>query len=92
MLTAYQDVENNLAALRHLEEESRTQNSAVLATGIALTQARFRYLEGQTTYLEVATTETAALQAQLSAMSIESRRMSASVLLIKALGGGWEAR
>jgi outer membrane protein TolC len=90
VLTAYQDVEDNLAALRRLEEESRTEASAVLATGVALQQARFRYAEGQVTYLEVASTETSALQAQLQEANIQSRRMVASVMLVKALGGGWQ--
>ena len=90
VLTAYRDVEDNLAALHQLEEESRTEAAAVLATGVALRQANYRYVEGQTTYLEVSTTETAALQAQLSAMTIQTRRLSASVLLVKALGGGWQ--
>jgi NodT family efflux transporter outer membrane factor (OMF) lipoprotein len=90
VLTAYQNVEDNIAALRQLEVESRTEAAAVLATEVALQQARFRYSEGQATYLEVATTETAALQAQLSANTIQARRMSTSVLLIKALGGGWQ--
>ena len=59
------------------------------ASGQALEQARYRYKEGLVTYLEVATTETIALQAQLSRVSILNRYMNASVLLVKALGGGW---
>jgi NodT family efflux transporter outer membrane factor (OMF) lipoprotein len=89
VLTAYQEVEDNLAALHHLQEESVTVSAAVLATGVAQSQAQIRYQEGQVTYLEVATTETAALQAQLSAITIQTRRLGASVSLIKALGGGW---
>lgn len=90
VLTAYREVEDSLAALRQLDEESRTQAAAVTATGVSLGQARIRYEEGQVTYLEVATTETAALQAQLAALMIQARRLETSVLLIKALGGGWE--
>lgn len=89
VLTAYQDVEDNLAALRQLETESNTQAQAVEATGIALQKSQDRYLAGLVTYLEVASTETAALQAQLSRINIQARRLDASVLLIKALGGGW---
>ena len=59
------------------------------ATVKALQQAQYRYKAGLVTYLEVATTETTALQAQLSRVSILNRRMDASVLLVKALGGGW---
>jgi NodT family efflux transporter outer membrane factor (OMF) lipoprotein len=89
-LTAFQEVEDNLAALRQLARESQTQADAVAATQVALEQARYRYKGGIVTYLEVATAETNALQAQLSAITIQTRRMTASVLLIKALGGGWQ--
>jgi NodT family efflux transporter outer membrane factor (OMF) lipoprotein len=90
VLTAYQDVEDNLIALRRLQEESETDAAAVLATGVALKQAQDRYRAGIVTYLEVSTAETAALQAQVQATTIQARRMSASILLIKALGGGWD--
>jgi outer membrane protein TolC len=89
VLTAYQEVEDNLAALHRLEQESISEAAAVTATGKALEQAQYRYKAGLVTYLEVATTETTALQAQLSRVSILNRRMDASVLLVKALGGGW---
>ena len=62
----------------------------MLATGHDLKQAQDRYGAGIVTYLEVSTAETAALQAQVQATTIQARRMSASVLLIKALGGGWD--
>lgn len=90
VLAAYQDVEDNLAALRQLEAESKTDAAAVEATATALDQAQKRYEAGIVTYLEVATAQTAALQAQLAAISIQSRRMAAAVLLVKALGGGWQ--
>jgi NodT family efflux transporter outer membrane factor (OMF) lipoprotein len=89
VLTAYQEVEDNLAALRQLQQESISEAAAVTATGKALQQAQYRYKAGLVTYLEVATTETTALQAQLSDVSIRLRRIDASVLLVKALGGGW---
>jgi NodT family efflux transporter outer membrane factor (OMF) lipoprotein len=91
VLTAYQDVEDNLAALRELKAESDTDAEAVKATSTALQQAQDRYTAGIVTFLEVATAETAALQAQITAVNIQARRMSASVLLIKALGGGWQS-
>jgi len=91
VLIAYQDVEDNLAALRQLQEESATDAAAVQATGTALDQAQQRYIAGIVTFLEVATAETAALQAQLAAVSIQARRMASSVLLVKALGGGWQS-
>ena len=89
VLNAYQEVEDNLAALRHLQQESVSEAAAVKATATALSQAKYRYKAGLVTYLEVATAETAALQAQQSNVTIQLRRMSASVLLVKALGGGW---
>ena len=90
VLTAYQDVEDNLAALRQLQAESESDAAAVQATRTALKQAQDRYEAGIVTFLEVSVAETAALQAQVTALSIQARRMSASVLLIKALGGGWQ--
>ena len=89
VLTAFQEVEDNLAALHRLEEESVSEAAAVTATRKALEQAQYRYKAGLVTYLEVSSTETTALQAQLTQMSILDRRMSACVLLIRALGGGW---
>ena len=89
VLIAYQEVEDNLAALHRLEQESLSEAAAVTATSKALEQARYRYKAGLVTYLEVATTETIALQAQLSRVNILNRSMDASVLLVKALGGGW---
>jgi NodT family efflux transporter outer membrane factor (OMF) lipoprotein len=89
VLVAYQEVEDNLAALRQLQQETGSEAAAVTATAQALQQAQYRYKAGLVTYLEVATTETTALQAQLSNVTIQLRRMSASILLVKALGGGW---
>jgi outer membrane protein TolC len=88
VLTAYQEVENNLTALHRLEQESISESAAVTATAKALQQAEYHYKAGLVTYLEVATTETIALQTQLSRVSILNRRMDASVLLVKVLGGG----
>jgi NodT family efflux transporter outer membrane factor (OMF) lipoprotein len=90
VLTAYQEVEDNLAALRQLQQESVSEAAAVAATAKALQQAQYRYRAGLVTYLEVATTENIALQAQLSNVTIQLRRMNATVLLVKALGGGWQ--
>lgn len=89
VLSAYQDVEDNLAALRELAAESVSATAAVRATGIELQQAQNRYRAGIATYLEVSSAETAALQARLTAVNIQARRLGAGVLLIKALGGGW---
>jgi outer membrane protein, multidrug efflux system len=89
VLAAYQDVEDNLAALRQLQRESVSQAAAVTATQGALEQANLRYKGGIVTYLEVVSTENAALAARLAAVDIGIRRTNATVLLVKALGGDW---
>jgi NodT family efflux transporter outer membrane factor (OMF) lipoprotein len=92
VLTAYQEVEDNLAALRELENENVSEAAGVAATGSALRQAQLQYQGGIVTYLQVVVTENAALSTQLSATNIQVRRMNATVLLIKALGGGWTTK
>jgi outer membrane protein, multidrug efflux system len=92
VLVAYQDVEDNLAAARELHQESLSEAAAVVATSKALQQAQYRYKAGLVTYLEVSTSENLSLQAQLSNVNIQLRRMTSSVLLVKALGGGWESK
>jgi NodT family efflux transporter outer membrane factor (OMF) lipoprotein len=89
ILTAFQEVEDNLAALRILEDESATQTRAVAAAQHSLSLSETRYRGGVTNYLEVTTAETAALSDEVTAVNLLTRRMAASVLLIKALGGGW---
>jgi NodT family efflux transporter outer membrane factor (OMF) lipoprotein len=90
VLTAYQEVEDNLAALVQLQQEHVSEAAAVTATATALKQSQYRYKAGLVTYLEVVTSENTSLQAQISYLSIQLRRMNSSVLLVKALGGGWE--
>jgi NodT family efflux transporter outer membrane factor (OMF) lipoprotein len=90
VLTAFQDVEDNLAALRQLQRESVSQAAAVEASQGAADQANLRYKGGIVTYLEVVATENAALAARLAAVDIQIRRAEATVLLIKALGGDWQ--
>jgi len=82
-------VEDNLAALRVLEDEARTQDAAVAAAQQSLQLSTNRYKGGVVTYLEVITAQTTALADQRAAIDILRRRMAATVLLIKALGGGW---
>jgi NodT family efflux transporter outer membrane factor (OMF) lipoprotein len=89
VLTAYQDVEDNLAAIRQLQRESVSQAGAVKATQGALDQANLRYKGGIVTYLEVVSTQNAALAARLTAVDIDIRRATAAVQLVKALGGDW---
>ena len=89
VLSAFEDVEDNLAALRILAQEATEQAAAVEAAQRSLDLASSRYQGGITTYLEVITAQTAALANQRSAIELLARRMVASVLLVKALGGGW---
>jgi len=89
-LDAFQQVEDNLAALRILEKETQTQKAAVTAAERSLQLSTNRYTGGLVTYLEVVTAQGAALENERAAVDILRRRMGASVLLIKALGGGWD--
>lgn len=91
VLTAYQEVEDNLAALRILEDEASTQAAAVAAAEHSLALSNNRYKGGVTTYLEVITAQNIALADEVAAVQVSGRRMVASVLLIKALGGGFDA-
>ena len=90
VLTAYGDVEDSLVALQQLEQENGSAAAAVKSTVRALQQAQNRYAAGATTYLEVVIAQNLSLQAQLTAANVQLRRLSASVALIKALGGGWQ--
>jgi NodT family efflux transporter outer membrane factor (OMF) lipoprotein len=90
VLTAFQEVEDSLAALRWLDDEARTQQAAVEAAERSLALSNNRYKGGVTSYLEVTTAQSAALADQRALVEIAGRRMNASVLLIKALGGGWD--
>ena len=89
VLTAFQDVEDNLAAQRILEQEATTEAGAVKAAEHSLDLSLHRYTGGVTSYLEVTTAQSLALSDERTAADILTRRMVASVLLIKALGGGW---
>jgi len=90
VLTAFREVEDQLAALRVLEEEARIQDNAVAASERSLTLATNRYRGGVATYLEVIAAQSAALANQRAAVNLLTRRMVASVLLVRGLGGGWQ--
>jgi NodT family efflux transporter outer membrane factor (OMF) lipoprotein len=90
VLTAFQNVEDNLSALRILEAEAQQQAKAVEAAEAVLLLSLNRYKGGVTTYLEVIIAQSAALPAERTAIDLLTRRMTATVLLIKALGGLWE--
>jgi NodT family efflux transporter outer membrane factor (OMF) lipoprotein len=88
-LTAYQQVEDNLAMLRILADEAEQQRQATAAAQESEQIFNNRYVGGVDTYLQVITAQTAALTNERNDIDIMRRRMDASVLLIKALGGGW---
>ena len=90
VLTGFQQVEDSLAAVRILENEADVQDEAVVAAQRSLDLSITRYKGGVTTYLEVITAQSAALSDQVTAVDILGRRMANTVLLIQALGGGWE--
>jgi NodT family efflux transporter outer membrane factor (OMF) lipoprotein len=90
VLTGFQQVEDNLAAVRILENEAKVQDEAVVAAQRSLDLSVTRYKGGVTSYLEVITAQSAALSDQVTAVNILGRRMASTVLLIQALGGGWE--
>jgi NodT family efflux transporter outer membrane factor (OMF) lipoprotein len=89
VLIAFREVEDQLAALRILDEESAIQRRAVEAAQRALMQATNRYRGGLANYLEVTSAQNAALINERTAAGIQTRQMNASVLLLKGLGGGW---
>jgi len=89
VLTSFQEVEDNLAALRILEEEAKVQDETVQSARLAVTLILNQYKAGLVNYTSVATVQATALSAEDTALSILNRRMAASVLLIAALGGGW---
>jgi len=89
VLTGFQQVEDNLAALRILEHEAQVQENAVVAAQKYLELANTRYKGGVTSYLEVTTAQSAALSDEVTAVNILGRRMVDAVTLVQALGGGW---
>jgi len=91
VLTAFQQVEDSLAALRILEQEAAAEDAAVANAQESLSISTDQYKSGITTYLQVIIAQAVALQNERAAVDILTRRMTASVLLIEALGGGWDA-
>ena len=90
VLSAFQQVEDNLAALRVLEQEAGVQATAVQSAQRSLDLSNTRYEGGVTSYLEVITAQNAALSDEVTAVNILGRRMASAVLLVEALGGGWD--
>ncbi|GFE58826.1 efflux transporter outer membrane subunit [Geobacter sp. AOG1] len=89
VLTGFQEVEDNLAALRILEEESRVQDQAVQAAEQVVSITTNQYQAGTVAYLNVLVAQSTALANERTALGLLGRRLTASVLLVKVLGGGW---
>jgi NodT family efflux transporter outer membrane factor (OMF) lipoprotein len=90
-LVAFQEVEDNLAALKILEEEAAAEDEAVKAAQKSTSITTNQYKAGTASYLNVITSQTAELGNERTAINVLGQRLNASVLLIKALGGGWDA-
>jgi len=90
-LTAFQEVEDNLVALSTIEKEREQQARATIAAERALDLFTKRYRDGVDTYLQVVTSQTTALQNERNGIDLQRRQMDASVLLVKAVGGGWDS-
>jgi NodT family efflux transporter outer membrane factor (OMF) lipoprotein len=90
VLTAFQQVEDNLSALRILAQVIEQQDSAVQSDARSLKEAEVRYRAGLDPYLNVIAAETVLLTDQQASVTFRAQRMVASVQLIKALGGGWD--
>lgn len=91
VLIAFQEVEDNLAALRILEQEAAVQDEAVKAAEQSLAIITNQYKQGTVAYVAVIVAQTIVLNNRISAMNVLGRRMTATVLLIEAMGGGWQA-
>jgi len=91
VLTAFQQVEDNLVALRILSQELRQQDMAVTSAQRNLQAAQQRYQAGIDPYLNVISAQTTLLTNQQTAVNLRRQQMTASVQLIEALGGGWDA-
>jgi len=92
VLTAFQQVEDNLASLRILGQQIQQQDAAVAAAQRTLGLAADRYKLGIDPYLNVITAQTTLLSAQQTAVTLRVQQLTASVQLVEALGGGWDAR
>jgi multidrug efflux system outer membrane protein len=91
VLGAFQEVEDQLAAQQHLREQVSAENSALAAAQRTVGIANNRYKAGLVTYLEVATAQGAALSLERSVVQLQGQKQVATVGLIKAIGGGWQA-
>ena len=91
VLNGFREVEDNLAALRILEQESKVQDDAVRAARESVNLTVNQYKAGTVSYLNVAIVQNAQLNNERTAAGILNQRLAAAVSLVKALGGGWNA-
>ena len=91
VLISFQEVEDNVAALRILEQELQVQNRAVESAQKAVLLTTNQYKAGTVSYLNVMIDQAAALANEKTAVDLQGQRLSAAVLLVKALGGGWNS-
>jgi NodT family efflux transporter outer membrane factor (OMF) lipoprotein len=89
VLQAFQDVEDSLVQLRYFADEAKAQEDAVRHAADAEQLALNRYEKGVVTYLDVSTAQASALEARHRSLDLQSRRLQASIRLIRATGGGW---
>jgi NodT family efflux transporter outer membrane factor (OMF) lipoprotein len=92
VLTGFQEVEDNLAALRLLEEEARFLDEAVRGARQSVELTTNQYRAGIVSYLNVIAAQTIALNNERTLLNVQGRRFLASVQLVRAVGGGWDAR
>lgn len=92
VLTAFGEVEDNLANLRILDDQTRAQDDAVNASTRAATLSHIQYREGSVSFLQVIDADRSVLQQQRVAVQLDSERARSTVNLIRAIGGGWESR
>jgi outer membrane protein, multidrug efflux system len=91
VLVAWQEVEDQLAALHHLADEAAAEDAAAASAKSSALHAQRRYEGGIADYVEVTSTQSAALQAQRAAIDARVRRLNAAVSLLRALGGDWRS-
>jgi NodT family efflux transporter outer membrane factor (OMF) lipoprotein len=91
VLTALQEVEDQLATLRLLDESARVQEQAVAAARRSLAAARSRYRAGTASALDLVSAQSSLRSAELDRLTLQGRQLAAAVTLIQALGGGWQA-
>jgi outer membrane protein TolC len=92
VLTAFQQVENDLATLRHLETEYAQDNAAVVDAEKSATLTLNQYRAGTVAYTSVIVADTTLFNAQITALNVQSQRLVTSADLVDAIGGGWDSK